>query len=273
MTARLSISTWSLHRTLGRPTPYGPGDAGPRPILSDGRSLALLELPARLAEFGIHTLEICHFHLPSLEPAYLDRLRQALEAAEIELFSLLIDAGDLSDPICQEQHMAWMAGWIDVASRLGARCARVSAGKAAPSPETLELSRQALQRLALYARSRQIRLMTENWHALLSTPTAVLHLLEALDGELGLCLDFGNWRGDHKYADLAAIAPRAESCHAKCHFSGPGEMDREDFVRCLDITRAAGFQGPYTLIYDGPDDDEWAGLEQERAVVAPYLTA
>ncbi len=25
-------------------------------------------------------------------------------------------------------------------------------------------------------------------------------------------------------------------------------------------------------IYDGPDDDEWAGLEQERTVVAPYLT-
>lgn len=30
-------------------------------------------------------------------------------------------------------------------------------------------------------------------------------------------------------------------------------------------------QGPYTLIYDGPNADEWAGLEAERAIVASYL--
>ena len=37
-----------------------------------------LELPARVAEFGIHTLEICHFHLPSVEKSYLAGLRAAL---------------------------------------------------------------------------------------------------------------------------------------------------------------------------------------------------
>ena len=30
--------------------------------------LPLLELPAQLAEHGISTLELCHFHLPSTEP-------------------------------------------------------------------------------------------------------------------------------------------------------------------------------------------------------------
>ena len=62
---KLSVSTWSLHRVLGptywdspanpsreAKTPYGPG------------SISLLEVPARIAELGIHLLEICHFHLP-----------------------------------------------------------------------------------------------------------------------------------------------------------------------------------------------------------------
>ncbi len=45
------------------------------------------------------------------------------------------------------------------------------------------------------------------------TPDAVLALMESQGGELGLCLDFGNWE-ESKYRNLAAIAPLAESCHA-----------------------------------------------------------
>ena len=107
----------------------------------------------------------------------------------------------------------------------------------------------------------------------MATPDQVLHILDALDGTLGLCADLGNWRGAGKYDDLARILPHAESCHAKCHFDAEGRMDRDDFVRCLELTVDAGFVGPYTLIYDGPDGDEWAGLDAERQVVLAYLTA
>ena len=48
--------------------------------------ISLLELPARVAEFGIRTLEICHFHLPSVEKTYLAELRAALASADVELF-------------------------------------------------------------------------------------------------------------------------------------------------------------------------------------------
>ena len=63
----------------------------------------------------------------------------------------------------------------------------------------------------------------------------------------------------------------AESAHAKAHFDGPGSMDRADFEQCLVLCQQSGFNGPYSLIYDGPDGDEWAGLQLERAVVAAYL--
>jgi sugar phosphate isomerase/epimerase len=266
----LSASTWSLHRALGRPGFYGPADAR-IPSETHGRgALTLLELPARLAAFGIGTLEICHFHLPSRDPAYLGELRAALGAAGVRLFSLLVDDGDITGPDAARD-LGWIRGWVPVAAALGAERMRVIAGKAEPSEAALARSTDALGALADEASAAGLRLMTENWFALLARPDTVLALLDRLEGRVGLCLDFGNWRGDGKYERLAAIAPRAESCHAKAHFASPGALDRADFTRCLELTRAAAFAGPYTLIYDGPGDDEWAGLALEREAALPYL--
>jgi hypothetical protein len=271
---RLSVSTWSLHRTLGRPSIYGPaaGDAVPAREPAPG-ALPLLELPAQLAAFGIHTLEICHFHLPSRDAAYLAELRSALAGAGVELFSLLIDAGDITDPQHGGRDLAWIAGWIDVAAALGATCARVVAGQAQHDAGAVDRACQGLRQLADYASARSVRLMTENFQELMAGPATVHYVLDRLAGDLGLCADFGNWRGPGKYADLAAIFPRAESCHAKCEFDAAGQPDRADYIRCLELAQAAGFRGPYTLIYSGPSADEWAGLAVERAMVAPYLPA
>lgn len=268
---RLSTSTWSLHRVLGpvywdspaKPHlepeyPYGPG------------TLTLLELPARLAQSGIHTLEICHFHLPSREADYLSQLRAALDDAGVELFSLLIDDGDITHPEFQARDMDWAAGWIETAGKLGAKATRVIAGKTVDA-EALDRSKEALRQLADVAEGQGVRLMTENWFSLLGKPEQVCELLSSLDGRVGLCADFGNWKGLGKYDDLARIMPLAESCHAKCSFSAPLEPDTEDFLHCLDLARAASFSGPYTLIYDGPSDDEWAGIKVERQLVLPYL--
>ena len=93
-------------------------------------------------------------------------------------------------------------------------------------------------------------------------------MLDSLNGEVGFNLDFGNWEGPTKCADLATIWPYAETCHAKCAFVSEYVPDAEDFGRCLALARASGFSGPYTLIYDGrPGHDEWKGLEIERDLV------
>ncbi|HEX8835238.1 MAG TPA: TIM barrel protein [Abditibacteriaceae bacterium] len=269
---RLSVSTWSLHRTLGAPPICGVADGdSPAPLVLPDGALSLLDLPQRLADFGIHTLEICHFHLASREASYLKELRAALDAAEVQLFSFLVDDGDITHETNRERDLKWTEGCIETASILGAQCVRVSGGKSEPSPAVLHRSRDGFLRLSDVAAPRGIRLMTENWHATLSRPEIVNELLDSLDGAVGLCLDFGNWGGETKYDDLAAIAHRAESCHTKAHFNDDGGLDRDDYIRCLDITRTAGFSGPYTLIYSDADPNEWNGLAQEMGVVKPYL--
>ena len=265
--SRLSVSTWSLHRTLG-PTywdspanpsrdpqqPYGPG------------SITLLDLPARIAEMGIHTLEICHFHLPSLDEGYLRDLRAALDDAGVELFSLLIDDGDITHPEYGTRDRQWVAGWLEIAGKLGANCARIAGGRTVDDGAVTR-SGEALRELAAVAEANNVRPMTENWQNLLLSSENVVAVLEPLAGRVGLCADFGNFKGPGKYDDLARILPYAESCHAKCAFTSPFVADQADYDRCLLLAQQAGFDGPYTLIYDGPDDDEWKGITLERDMV------
>ncbi len=270
---RLSVSTWSLHRTLGWTYPDSPGSAANRqPTATYGQgSVSLMDLPAQVAQKGIQTLELCHFQLPSREAGYLEELRGTLDAAGVELFSLLIDDGDITHPDHSRRDLDWIRGWIETAGSLGAKRARVIAGKQPYSRENLALSAAGLRELAACGQENGVRVTTENWFALLARPEPVLELLDRLEGTVGLNADFGNWEGPTKYADLAAIFPRAESCHAKCAFSAPQSPDETDYRRCLELAQQADFSGPYTLIYDGPDDNEWAGLALEADLVRPFL--
>lgn len=259
-----AVSTWSLHRTLG-------GSSGPDSAFGGGRfidaeplpeALPLVDLPAALGRRGYDALQICHFHLPSREPAYLGELRAALDESAIVLDALLVDDGNLTGPD-GDRAEAWIDDWLETAAALGAHRARVCAGRSAPSTETLQASADRLVRLA--ATHPDVRLVTENWLELLPDAESVLVLKSQTGDEVGLMIDLGNWSGPGKYEELARIAPLAETCHAKCHFPG-GVADRADFEASLRLLRDAGYDGPLALIYDGPDD-EWMALDAEWVIV------
>jgi sugar phosphate isomerase/epimerase len=268
---RISVSTWALHGLIGTVAPGRPGepDAAMMQPLSLTDPLPLLEVPGELAKRGYGTMELCHFHLPATDAAYLARFRAAREAAGVELWSVLIDDGDIVHPEHGDRDRAWTLGWIDVAAELGAKCVRVIGGKQPPTPENLERSREQLLHLMVDGYTRGVRVMTENWFQTLSSPEAVDAVLGPTGGSLGLCFDFGNWGGDDKYEKLAAIAGYAESCHAKCNFVA-GEPDAADYARCLEILDAADYAGPFTLVHGEPGDI-WGSLDRQRALVAPYL--
>lgn len=272
---RLSLSTWSLHRHLG-PMYRPAGDGSGRLIPHDATpgALSLLEVPAEIAARGIGTLEICHFHFPRTDSGYIDELRAAVQEAGVELFSLLIDAGDITnpDPTKREEDLRWIRGWLEIAGRCGAAHARVIAGDAAPNGDDgpIRLSAENLRALARVGRDCGVRVITENFRPLTQCADTLLAILDRCEGEVGLCADFGNFGGPTKYDALAAILPRADSVHAKAHYPQAGQMDREDFLRCLNLAREARFDGPYSLIFDGPGR-EWESLAEIQQEVARYL--
>lgn len=246
---RFAISSWSVDGLLGT-------------------GLSLLELPAELQKHGLGTLELCHFHLPSTEPDYLAALRSRLEAAGVELFSVLIDAGNIAatDPAVLEGELELIHHYIRAAAALGAERVRVSAGQEPATPEVLAQSAAQLTELMEYAAAHGVALSTENWQLTAQHPDAVLSILEACPKGLGLCVDTGNAEAatgslEAKYAMLAQLLPHATSVHFKAHTTSAGtDVDLEDAGRCLELLRKASFSGPLSLIYDRKQG-EWAGLK------------
>ncbi|RYE09958.1 MAG: sugar phosphate isomerase/epimerase [Hyphomicrobiales bacterium] len=269
---RIAVSTWSLHRLLGTTYPHDLSTTAISEVQETyGEGVeSLLDIPSVLNNHGYGRMELVSFHLPSRDPVYLGELRDQLDTCNVTLQTLLIDAGDITHPEYGARDEAWIASWIDIANALGAQHARIIAGKQKPSRETLDRSVAALRRLLDHNAGSTVRLTTENWFDLLPSPQEVNYVLDALGGELGLLGDFGNWRGDGKYADLAQIFGRAELCHAKAGFID-GDLDAADYGKCVDLAEAAGYTGPYTLIFDSETPNELSGLAIERDFIVSRL--
>lgn len=262
----IAVSSWALHRTLGSPPFRGVEDG-----LTDTIELrhALLKLPSQIAAHGIHMMELCHFHLPSRDEAFLHQLRAALDHAGVKLHALLVDDGDLTSAKNGHRDLEWIFDWLPVAEQLGAQKVRVIGGKTT-CDTAVSISAMMLRLLSRYASAHNLRLTTENWFPVLSSPAALRQLLEATEGRVGLNHDFGNWGGVTKYDDLAAIAPYAESCHAKADFAADGSLMADDYARCLALPYSPEFYGPFTIVAGGPHDD-WQGIETTRDFILQHF--
>lgn len=272
----LSLSTWSLHRNLG-PLRWTQWDADARKHVfvetPQPELMKLLDLPAHMAKEGFGALEIGHFHFPSTDDAYLAELRASFERAGLSFDTILLDYGDISSPdeFRRQADIAYIREWIDVAAKAGAKNIRVVAGESDPEDETaLARAIEALKELHAYGQSSNVRVITENFKPLTSIARNCLSFADAFDGKLNLIDDFGNFKGETKYEQLAAILPYAVSAHAKAQYDENGYPDVEEYTRCLNVLRDGGYDGAISLIYDGPGD-MWEGIDRIRAIVEPYL--
>ena len=271
--AGVGVSSWALHETLDAPPIYGvdAGDTVPDAVRekTDAATVSLLDLPAALAHHGFDSLQICHFHLPTRDHAYLSDLRGAIFAAGLPLHALLIDGGDLTHPDQGARDEDWIARWLPVAARLGAGEVRVIAGKSV-GEGSLERAVAALRRLARVAADQGVRLTTENWYPVLSSPAAVIDLLEGCGGEVRFLLDFSNWSRPAKYEDLPEIASYAAACHAQATYLGPLEIDEQDYAFCLDLPYSSALTGGFFLVNSGPHPDPWQGLGVPRDFIKAH---
>lgn len=235
----------------------------------------LLDLPAEASRRGYQAIEVCHFHFPRTDSAYLAELRATFLAANVRFDTLLLDYGDLTsaDERRRAADAEFIRRWIGIAAQAGAKQIRVIAGDAAPTDgAAIAQSAAALAELAGYAATLGVRVITENFKALASTAESCLKLLAQAGDKVGMIDDFGNFKGPAKYDEIAAIAPRSVSVHAKAAYDDAGLPDVPEFVRCLDAVKATEFAGAYVLIYDGPGD-MWEGLERIKRIVLPYLAS
>jgi sugar phosphate isomerase/epimerase len=272
----LSLTTWSLHRNLG-PLRWTVWDEETKSqktrIEVQPETMALLELPAELAKQNFQSLEVCHFHFPSTNPDYLVLLKNQFRESGMTFHCLLVDYGDIShaDPVRRVSDLNFIKKWIDIAQGVGAKSVRVVAGEANPDDsQALARSKSSLKELVDYAEPKGVRIVTENFKPLASTMVNCQDLIAAGNKQIGLTVDFGNFKKEEKYEAIEALMPVAESVHAKANYDQEGIIDEEEFRKSLSLVINSGYSGPITLVYDGPGD-LWAGINRIKAVVEPLL--
>ncbi len=255
----LAISSWTVHGALGAPW-YEPDEDGVmvNSAQSKPAELNLLELPAFIAAEDIKLLEICNFHMPSIDDSYLVQLRANIEAAGVTLVNFLIDTGNLSaaDDAVWRRDIEAAKRWQRIACKLGAKGVRLDCGTDAPSPAAIQRSCDALRELADFGAELGLHTTTENWRATSVESDNLLRIMDGVGRSLQLCVDFGNAaKTADKYTTMRALLPRATSLHCKGIFDGDA-LDVAEFRHALSLVRDADFSGHVALICDGTDD-EW----------------
>lgn len=272
----LSLTTWSLHRNLGplRWTVWDEETKSQTVRMEDQpESLTLLDLPAELAKQNFKAIEVCHFHFPKTDPEYLAQLKNQFVESGLTFHCLLVDYGDIShaDPVRRLSDLNFIKKWIDIAERVGAKRVRVVAGESNPeNKQALARSKDGLKELADYAAPKGVRIVTENFKPLASTRVNCQELITTGNQQVGLTVDFGNFKKEEKYEAIEALMPVAESVHAKANYDQEGNIDEEEYRKSLDLVMKTDYHGPITLVYDGPGD-LWAGIHRLKAVVEPLL--
>ena len=271
-----AVSTVTLMKALGKPMYELDAASGQQAgAPSEPATIDLLDVPAAAAAHGFHSFDLSNYHLPSIERGYLADLRAAFADADVELFQLLIDTGEVASVDADERNagIAHIKRWMDIAVELGARGARYVPGDSEPTPESIRASGEAFRELFDYAVENGLKPATENFRHFNLKADVLLNVLDNSEREYGVIADFGNARGPKKYETLEKIMPRATSIHAWAEVDDAGNLLSEEFRRCLMIARDNGFDGPIMLQYGYPIDvfertrEVWTRADEMREEV------
>ena len=212
--------------------------------------LRLLDLPKIMRDdLGMRAVDLMTRTLASLEPDYLDQLRNRVEQAGCVLTNLKINREDLDldspDADKRAHAMQEYKRTIDAAARLGVRWVRPLPGKRRPDMDTHVAG---YRELIDYAAPKGIQLLIENNGWMRDDPDAIPEMIRAVGRNLAASPDTGNWSDNARYQGLAKAFPLAATCDFKALTLGPdGQHEAYDLKRCFDIAWDAGFRGPWCL--------------------------
>ena len=190
---RISVSSYPFREFI----------AGKRDDKSAGK-MPLKHFAAEVAQkFNVHKIEPWSEHFLSLEPAYLDEIRDAATKAGSTFANVAADgeasfyATDLAE---RERAIQFGKTWIDVASRLGSPSVRLNVAEAHGGKPNAAVTAESLKPIAVYAASRNVAVHLENDNPVSEDPFFIVAVVDRVASPWVHALpDFGN--------SLAALPP------------------------------------------------------------------
>ncbi|MBA3847204.1 MAG: sugar phosphate isomerase/epimerase [Planctomycetes bacterium] len=253
---RISIAGWSLQKQF------------------NDKSLTLIDFPALCRDrFGVDAVELNNVFFASREPAYLKQVRAAADKAGSTIANIAVDeAGDLSSDDAGERAKGLDAygAWIPIAKAMGVPAIRANSGggMAKDRARAVEHCTESFRRLCDIAAKHDIVVLMENHWGISSNPQNVVDIISAVQKthgkeRVGVLADFGNWPDSvDRYAALTQVMPLAQATHAKINdIDEQLNHPRFDHARCLEIARAAGYDGFLGIEYEA-ELDAFVGIER-----------
>ena len=269
---RIGVSTWSFHN-------FFPSTRDDKAV--PGPTLDMLDFPEMIADrYQIHELEFVAPHFAATTPAYIQEVKGRLEKAHSHLVNIPVDIEELelgaglSDPDAKLRQRIIEAclKWIDIAYELGANSVRCDPGKI--NSADLRPTVDSYSKLSAYGAAKNVAIVVENHGGVGSEhPEELVKIFKEVGGEsFGALPDFGNFP-DRKTRErgLQVLFPYARFvCHAKARTNKEYGDDMGEYVKtCVDISKAAGFHGVYSIEYNGPDP--YAGVSAIIDLLLKYL--
>jgi sugar phosphate isomerase/epimerase len=271
---RISVSTWSLHNYFKTTRDDD--------FKGTGSMLELLDFPQMVADkYRVHHIEICAPHFDSTSAGYLSDLKARLAKAHIRVVNMPVDIpelgdkGGLSDTDAAVRDKAVMASekWIDVAAVIGSKSVRCDPGKL--DPKNLAPTVDSYKKLSAYGKAKGIPVIIENHGGVGSEhPEELVNLFKQVGGEhVGALPDFNNFPDEPtREKGLKLLFPYARVvCHAKgMEFDADGNEKLFNFPKCIEISKAMGYQGIYSIEFEGPGDP-YVGVQKTLNELLKYL--
>jgi sugar phosphate isomerase/epimerase len=270
--ARIGVSTWSFHNSF----PSTRDENAPA-----GATLDMLDFPEMIAErYQVHELEFVAPHFASTTAAYIKEVKGRLQKAHSHLVNIPVDIDELewgaglsdADAKLRERIIEACSKWIDVAHELGASSVRCDPGKI--NSAGLSPTVDSYRKLSAYGASKNVAVVVENHGGVGSEhPEGLVKIFDDVGGKwFGALPDFGNFP-DRKTRErgLRLLFPYARFvCHAKARANKEYGDDMGEYVKtCVDIGRAANYQGVYSIEYSGPDP--YAGVPVIIDLLLKYI--
>jgi len=249
------------------------------------------------SRLGVNAVELCQIQLGPLDDARIETIRGALDENGVQLLTVPVDTGDLSNatPEQQAEDIERIKVWIDAAARLGATYVRVNTGSPTSTDTRDDRDNlvEALEILSDEARSRGLQLLIENHGGLSSDPDYLLDIRDKVGADrIGILLDLGNFEPlisvaharlggatpedtdldtSQVFESIAKLAPVATLVHAKAHDPASDGTPLFDISKALRIVADSGYDGPITIEWEGLLGDPWENTHRVVDVVRQHF--
>ena len=238
------------------------------------KSLAAAKMP--LKDFAAHVAEKFHIrkiepwseHFLSLQPGYLDEIRNAANNAGSSFADIAADGENSiysNDSRERDRAIAFGKAWIDVAAHLASPSVRINIAAAKNAKPEIARVAEGLKPIAEYAASKNVAVHLENDNPVSENPFFLVAVLDRVNSPwLHALPDFGNslaalpeeeaYRGlDQMFAHAYAISHVKEATTTPANVVVP-----VDLARIFALAKKHNYQGIFSMEFES-EGDPYAG--------------